>query len=191
MSNDPDEIRAQIERTRQNLSTDVNVLADEVNPKTMLRRSTERVRRPFGTAKDRVFGTASSAQSTAVDTLHSAQDRLHVAGDYATEAPARITSGTQGSPIAAGVIAFGAGLLVAGLLPASQREQQAAGALKEKSQPLLDEARTLARESAENLKEPAQEAVQTVKDTAAEAATTVTEEGRSTAADVKEEVRTS
>lgn len=186
MSQDPDEIRARIERTRQNLSSDVNALADEVNPRTMLRRKTQSVRRPMVRAKEKVFGTASDAAS------HTRSATATAVGDAkqaAVQAPERVAQGTQGSPLAAGLIAFGSGLLLAALLPATDRERQAAARLKEEARPLLDEAKSVVQESAEQLKQPAQEAVENVKQSAAGAAATVKDESRSAAADVKAEAR--
>jgi len=188
MSQDPDEIRARIEQTRENLSSDVNTLADEVNPKTVLRRKTESVRRPLWRAKERVFGTAtdaaSQARTTTVDTLDGVREA-------AVNAPDRVVSGTQGSPLAAGLIAFGSGLLVAALLPPTEREREAADRLKEQAAPLLEQAKGIATESAQNLKEPAQQAVQNVKGTASEAVSTVKDESKSAAEDVKGEARAS
>ena len=65
----------------------------------------------------------------------------------------------QGSPIAAGLIAFGAGLLVSSLLPASRVEQQAAEKIKDTAQPMVDGLTDTAKDMAENLKEPAQQAM--------------------------------
>ena len=100
MSTDPDLIRADIERTRANLSDDVNALADEVNPKNVVRRKTRKVTGAFGSMKDSVMGTASEAQGTAGDALHSV-------GEAAANAPAQVSRRTQGNPLAAGLIAFG------------------------------------------------------------------------------------
>src|SRR5919199_3012292 len=57
MTNDPDQIRADIERTRQNLSSDVNALADEVNPKNIAQRQVDKVTSKVGGLKDRVMGS--------------------------------------------------------------------------------------------------------------------------------------
>ena len=65
MSTDPDVIRADIERTRANLSDDVNALADEVNPKNVIRRKTQKVTGAFGSVRESVMGTATDAQDAA------------------------------------------------------------------------------------------------------------------------------
>ena len=182
MSNDPDQIRAQIEATRGSLSNDVNALADQVNPKNVVRRQTDKVTGAVGSAKDKVMGTASGIGDSAGDTLHSA-------GDLAGGAPAQVKQRTQGNPLAAGLIAFGAGLLISSLIPASERERDAAAALKDKAEPLTEQAKDIAKESAEHLKEPAQDAVQSVKETATDAAGTVKDEGQDAALDVRDDAQ--
>jgi nucleotide-binding universal stress UspA family protein len=98
------------------------------------------------------------------------------------------TAGTRGNPLAAGLIAFGAGWLVSSLLPASEREQQAAAQLKdlaaEKGAPAVQQLGQAGQEAAQELRESAQQRVQSVKETAADAASTVAGEAQSQAADV-------
>ncbi|PYE17367.1 uncharacterized protein DUF3618 [Williamsia limnetica] len=189
-SSDPDQIRADIERTRATLSSDVNTLAYEANPTTMARRKVGRVTGTLGSVREKVMGSASdTAQSTSDATssaLASVSDTAHSATDAVQSAPGAVKAQTQGNPLAAGLIAFGAGLLVSALIPASEREQQAAAALQEKAQPLTDEVTDIAKETAQNLQEPAQQAAASVKDTATGAAATVKDEGTSAAQDVQD-----
>ena len=106
-------------------------------------------------------------------------------GDAVTGAPNAVARKAQGSPIAAGLIAFGAGLLVSSLLPASKVEQQAAETVKDTAQPLVDDLTDTAKEVAGNLKEPAQQALEEVKSTATDAAATVKDDATSAVDDVK------
>src|SRR6478672_6845582 len=117
MSNDPEQIRREIERTRSELSDNVNALGDKVNPGSIARRQVGRVRGAATSVKDGVIGSsADPTDSGAAGTV----------GDVVSNAPTAVARKAQGSPIAAGLIAFGAGLLVSSLLPASRVEQQAA-----------------------------------------------------------------
>ena len=72
--------------------------------------------------------------------------------------------------MAAGLIAFGAGLLVSSLIPSSQKEQEAVGRLQEKAEPLKEQVSQAASGLAAGLKEPTQQAVESVKETASQAA---------------------
>jgi uncharacterized protein DUF3618 len=134
-------------------------------------------------AADRVSGTASSAASSVQGAASTAagavQDAASSAAGAVQEAPQAIRRQTRGNPLAAGLIAFGAGWLVSSLLPASRREQELADQAKqvaqEKVQPVLTQ---VAGEVKENLAGPAQDAVESVKLTAQDAKDTVAEEGR-------------
>jgi hypothetical protein len=134
-------------------------------------------------AADRVSGTASSAASSVQGAASTAagavQDAASSAAGAVQEAPQAIRRQTRGNPLAAGLIAFGAGWLVSSLLPASRREQELADQAKqvaqEKVQPVLTQ---VAGEVKENLAGPAQDAVESVKSTAQDAKDTVAEEGR-------------
>jgi Protein of unknown function (DUF3618) len=154
-----------------------------------------------GGVSDRVSGTASAAASSVQDAASSAagtvqdvasnaagavQDAASTAVGAVQDAPRALRQQARGNPLAAGLIAFGAGWLVSSLLPASRREQQLADQAKqvaqEKVQPV---AQQVASEVKENLREPAQQAVESVRSTAQDAKDTVAEEGRSAAQDVQ------
>src|SRR3978361_376456 len=104
MSDDPDEIRAQIERTRSNLSTDVNTLADTVNPSQVAKRQVSKVKGAVFGAKDKVMGVASNASSSVSDTGSNMSDAV-------SGVPQKLGTQTSGNPFAAGLIAFGVGAL--------------------------------------------------------------------------------
>ncbi|HXV93323.1 MAG TPA: DUF3618 domain-containing protein [Pseudonocardia sp.] len=140
-----------------------------------------------------VSGTASSAAQTVSDRASSAASSVSDAASSAVgtvqEAPQAVRRQTQGNPLAAGLIAFGAGWLVSSLLPASRREQELAGQAKDRAQelaqPLAEQAKQVAGEVKENLREPAQQAVESVKSTATDAGQTVADEGRAAAGQVQ------
>jgi Protein of unknown function (DUF3618) len=229
-SDDPEQIRREIERTQAALSQDVDALTEKVTPGKIVERRVDRARDaatrlkekvmgsvtsddPYGSsgqggvrtaasqAADRVSGTASAAASSVQDAASSAagtvqdaassaagtvQDAAATAADAVQQAPQAIRRQTRGNPLAAGLIAFGAGWLVSSLLPATRREQELADQAKqvaqEKVQPVVQQ---VASEVGDNLREPAQQAVQSVKATAQDAKDTVAEEGRFAAQDVQ------
>ena len=143
-SDDPDVIRADIERTQRELGQDVDALADKVNPAKAAQRQTDKVKRAATRLKDRVMGSAS-------DVGDSTQSAVGHAGEAIADAPRKVASATQGNPVAVGLIAFGVGLLAASLIPASRVEQDAAEKVKDAAAPLVDEAKDVAKESAEHL----------------------------------------
>jgi gas vesicle protein len=194
MTKDSDQLREEIAATRTDLSSNVNALADSVKPGNVARRQVDKVRDAAITTKDKIMGSVpdlysakQSAGSTVGDAKASVGSAASSAGDAVAGSPELVRSKTQGNPLAAGIIAFGAGLLVASLIPASEREQQAAAGLKENVEPLKDEVTAAAKQVAEHLREPAQDAVASVKQTATDAVQNTKDEGSSAAASVKSE----
>lgn len=190
MGTDAEQLRREIEQTRQELSYDADALTEKVSPARIMDRRVGKAKSALGNAKDKVMGSASGNSASAQSSMSSAASGVAgTTSDLADSARQR----TQGNPLAAGLIAFGAGWLVSALIPASEREQQAAGQLvdaaKEHSEPLKENLTQIATEMKDNLQEPAQRAVQSVSSTASEAVQTVKEEGRSAAEDVKSDAQ--
>lgn len=185
MSENPDAIRADIEETRRRLGSNVDAVADKVTPSHIVQRQTDKVKDAVFGVKDKVMGAADSMTDKVQAGTGSASDGISHAGSAVGEAPQKLTAKAQGNPIAAGLIAFGAGLLAASLLPATDKERVAADNIKTAAEPLTTQVTDTAKEMAQGLKEPAQEAMENVKATATEAAQTVKQEGQGAAGDVK------
>ena len=189
MSENPDDIRAEIEATRARLGNNVDAVADKVTPSHIVQRQTDKVKETVKDAvfgvKDKVMGAAGHAAGNVHSATGSAGGHLSDAGSAVGDAPTQVKTKTQGSPLAAGLIAFGAGLLVSSLIPASQKEREAADALKTAAEPLTAELTEAAKSMADGLKEPAQAAMENVKATAVDAAEHVKADGQGAVADVK------
>ena len=199
-SNDPDEIRADIERTRATLSNDVDDLAESVKPQSVARRQVDKVKDVVGGVKDRVMGSPdddydSGAVGTVSDKAYAARDtvaeKASETGDAVREAPATVKRKTQGNPLAACVIAFGLGMLVSSLIPSSEKERQAVSTLQDNLEPVKEKATEVARDMGESLKPAAQDAAQSVKSTAQEGVESVKQEGQAAAQDVKAQAQDS
>ncbi|GAA4105640.1 DUF3618 domain-containing protein [Enteractinococcus coprophilus] len=191
MSNNPEQIRTDIEQTRAALGQDVDALAEKVDPTKVVERQKDRVRDRVRNVRESIMGTpdedAGSDSGALQQAGERAQDMAHQAGEAVQTLPDKISSGTRGNPLAAGLIAFGAGWLAASLIPASRTEQDAAEKVKDRAQPLVDEAKSVAQEAGEHLKPQAQQAAQAVKDTASQSVQNVKEEGQSHAQDLKDD----
>lgn len=214
MTSDPDQIRGSIERTQASLSADIDALADKVSPQRIVERRVQRTRTAMTSIKDRVMGTTadqassmtaavgsttasardsiSGTASSAADAAFAARDtvagKASAAADAVSSAPQQARRAARGNPLAAGLIAFGAGWLLSSLLPATQPEQRAAGQVKdlavEKGRPVAEQLGQAGQEAAQELRESAQQRAQSVKETAAGAASTVADEARSQASGV-------
>jgi len=180
MGTSPDQLKQDIEDTRAGLTHNVDTLAEKVSPSSIASRRVEDARGVFNNAKDRVMG------SSLTDRASSVTDSVT---DTVSSAPDAVRAKAQGSPLAAGVIAFGAGLLVSSLMPATEKEQHAAVALKEKAEPLTNQATEEVKAQPQQLKEAitpaAQDAAQQVKSTAQDAATATKEQAASARDDLR------
>jgi hypothetical protein len=199
-SNDPDEIRADIERTRAALSDDVDDLAESVKPKNVAGRQADKVKEAASNIKDRVMGSddddySGSAVGTVTDKAYAAKDtvgeRASEARDAVRDAPRRLKRTAQGNPLAAGVVAFGLGMLVSSLIPSTEREREAVSQLQDNLEPVKAKAAEVAQDIGESLKPAAQEAAESVKMTAQEGVESVKQEGQSAAAEVKDQAQAS
>ncbi|QSR25423.1 hypothetical protein CFH99_07265 [Nocardioides aromaticivorans] len=173
---------AQIDSTRNELSRDVDALYDRVSPHRIVERRKSALRGRMSSMKESVMGTAHDATGSAQGAAESVQHTAR-AGVQAVERR------TEGSPIGAGLIAFGAGMVISALIPATPKEAELAGRLTEaaKDSPLVDEAKAAGQEMASHLKDSATEAVQEVKASAQESAEHLKDEGRTAAEEVRRE----
>jgi ElaB/YqjD/DUF883 family membrane-anchored ribosome-binding protein len=96
----------------------------------------------------------------------------------------------QGNPLAAGLIAFGAGWLATSLIKSSRYErqllEQAQDRLGERLEPMAEQAKQVTTNVADNLRAPAQQAFDSVTSTASEAASTVADHARAAATQLRD-----
>jgi hypothetical protein len=199
-----EELRRDIERTRDGLGETFDAIGNRVSPGRIVQRRKDAVRYRFHRMKDSVMGTAQesygstvghvggvadSARGAAHDVADRAGSMATSAADTIGDAPQAVRRQTQGNPLAAGLIAFGGGLLLAALLPASDQEQHAASALQDHLEPLRERAIEAGQEIKGNLQESAQEAVESVKETATSAADELKGQAESATAAVKEQTQ--
>ena len=186
MVEEPDRMRRDIEATRASLTRDVDLLAEKTSPRQVARRRWTAVR-------EKVMGSTEQGRHAVSDTTSAAastvQDKAHEAADAVRSAPQAVATQTQGNPLAAGIIAFGVGMLAATLMPVTDAERRAGQQLKQNAGDLTDRVRDFAGEMKHDLSDSAQQAAGQVRDVAQDAARTTAEQARSGAQDVKDEVR--
>ncbi|MDO3683257.1 DUF3618 domain-containing protein [Micromonospora sp. C28ISP2-4] len=197
MTSDPDQIRAEIDATRGDLSSNVDALAHKANPKRAVTAPMSKARGRLGRALDTIMGTTRHARETgtqqASEAAHHTADALSAAGQHARALPQTSRQHTQGNPLAAGLIAFGAGLLASSLLPSSNTEQQVAGRLKQQAQahsgPIKEQAADIAHQAQDNLRGPAHQATDAIKNTATSGVAEVRDQGSQAARHLSDEAR--
>ena len=203
MSTDPDQIRREIDQTQRELSADVDALTEKISPPRIAGRQVQRTRMAMTNMKEKIMGntsdpyqTAGSASSSVGETVSAkasaardtAAGTASSAADAARSAPDMVRRQTKGNPLAAGLIAFGAGWLLSSLLPATVPEQQVATQVKdfatEQGRPVARQLGEAGQQAAEQLRDSAQQRAESVKQTAADAASTVAGEAQAAASDV-------
>lgn len=196
-----DELKSDLERQRMALGYDLEAVGDRVSPGRMVERRTAAVRQGWQRARVRVMGSPDTTYSPTGTTGPSASERVSdVAGtareragdaastikDQVTGAPQAVTSATEGNPLAAGLMAFGAGLLAASLLPATGTEHRI---VAEQVKPALDEvkaeAQAVAKEAADNLRPAAEDAAAQVREQAQGSAQTVSDQASTATGQVR------
>jgi hypothetical protein len=180
----PDQIQQEITRTRTQLSDDVDRLTEKVSPGKVVGRRVDAVKTGASSMRDRVMG--SREDGSGLTGAHEAvTSKVGDLSDAASSAPQAVRNQTQGNPLAAGLIAFGVGWLLASLAPASQPEQQLAAKAESKAKDLAEPLKEQAQDVVENLKQPLQDAAEQVKSTATDAAQQTADHAHSAADDVK------
>ena len=188
-SNDPDQIRADIERTRAELSHNVDTLGDTVNPRNIASRQVDKVKDKARTVRDAIMGSPDDPYDHG--RAGDLQDGARAVGDAVSSAPSLAKQKTRGNPLAAGLIAFGAGLLVSSLIPASRHEQRAVSTLQDNLEPLKQQVTDIAHEVADNLREPAQQAAESIKTVVTDGAENVQAQAKSATDDVSQQAQQS
>jgi ElaB/YqjD/DUF883 family membrane-anchored ribosome-binding protein len=190
---------ADIEATRADLSRNIDELSDKVSPQRVVERRKQAARDSLSSVRSKIMGVADSTRSSvgsaASGTSGSASDAAASVKGSAQSAVGSLESTTTGNPLVAGAMAFGAGMLIGALLPASEKERQASAKLvdaaKEHGQPLVDEAKSVGQEIGHDLSESASQAADKVKSQAQDSVETVKSEGESSVGQVKDQAPSS
>ncbi|MQW75818.1 DUF3618 domain-containing protein [Nocardioides sp. dk4132] len=186
MGNRTEELSTDIAGTRQTLAQDLDELQDRVSPSAVVARRKAAARDRVLGVRNRIMGSASQAREStgnaASGAAGSAKDTVR---DTASSAAGVAQERYEGSPLGAGLVAFGLGMVVAGMFPASRAEASAASSALDQGRPLLDEARSVGQDVVSGVQGTATEAAQQVKDSAQESVSRVQDEGRSAVGDVQ------
>jgi len=178
MGQTAEELRREIELTRNDLGDTLDAIGDRVSPGRVIERRKNKMTGGVRSAVDRVMGKAHDAQSSIGGAGHGAVDTVR-------DLPDTMRSQTSGTPLVAGALAFAAGFVIAAAIPPSEKEIAASSQLLEKAEPMKQELSHVGQEIAEHLKEPAKQAVDELKGAAQEGAQTVTQTAQQSAADTK------
>lgn len=167
-----EQLRSEIEGTRDHLGATMVAIEEHVSPRAMVQRRRSAMAERWSAMREAVMGKAHDVSSTAAGAAH--------------EAPSAAVQQAQGNPLVAGLVAFGAGLLAATVLPTSRTEEQAATKLAERAQPLAEEAKQVAGEVASSVREEGAQHAEQLRQEASQAAGEVAGTARSAGEDTRQ-----
>ncbi|NHB84511.1 DUF3618 domain-containing protein [Tessaracoccus sp. HDW20] len=192
MSN-PDEIRREIERTRAELSENVNAFGDSAKPSNLVREQVDQVKDGVHSIKERIFGSDTDPYDQGA--MGAVGDKAGVAvadaRDAVADAPRQLKASTRGNPIAAGLIAAGIGALIGGLIPPSEMEKERAAQFRDAAEPAIEELKAMATEAKENLQPLAEEAAENILEAAQDAGQTIKADAQSATEEVARQTKAS
>jgi len=162
------QLKNDVRAKRADVSRDLDALGDKLSPGRALDRRKDSAKRGLHNVREAVMGSTSEVAGGITDLPRSASQRV------------------RGNPLAAGLIAFGAGVLVASLLPRSETEQELAQSASEGVQRAAEEVRGAGEHVVADLRDSAQTALAEVKGAASESASHVTDAASSAASQVRE-----
>lgn len=193
MGETSDRIRQDIERTRAELTEDTDRLVNRANPRTAIDRRAHRIRRKAEGVKDRVMGSIPSQGAGEHSTENPVRQNAGQMADAVKSAPQQAVQQTRGNPLAAGLIAFGAGLLAASIISESRSEQRAARRLQDHAGAMIEPVERAVSESVGRVKEQATESArdagENLKESASERARSTGEQAQHEAKSASEEMR--
>jgi hypothetical protein len=173
------------------MSGTIDAIADRASPARMVRRQRRRIGDRVRHLREVVMGSAEEAYDSATDKAQGlasgAREGMQSAAEGVRQAPDALKRQTQGSPIAVGLIAFGAGALAAAVIPSSRVERQTASRLREEAEPAVQQLKQAGQEVAAEVKESATDAVEQLQSSAGESGQQLADRARTAAEDVKQQ----
>jgi gas vesicle protein len=182
------ELRRNAEIERARMGNTLEAIGDRLSPERVVERRKAAVGQGFKRMREAVMGspeyiepTASRLRDQAENAASSAADAARSAADKVQHAPEMVMDQARGNPIAAGLVAFGIGALVATAFPKTRTEQH----LVERARPQIDSAKDelqgAGRAVAADVREQTKSAADEVTSAGKEAASNVADEAKSTA----------
>ncbi len=190
------DLRRSAERDRARMGETLDAIGDRLSPERVVERRKAAVGQGFKRMREAVMGSpgyvepaTQRAREGAQNVASTAADAARSAADNVRHAPDVIADQTRGNPIAAGVVAFGAGMLLATLFPKTDTEQQLIGDARPAIDRAKQELQGTGRELAADVRDQAKTAAQNVSEAGKEAASNVAEQTKSSAQQVAQETK--
>jgi Protein of unknown function (DUF3618) len=178
-----DQLEADIVHTREDMSSAMDRVGDQMSPKQVLKGGTHRLSQWFQSARDGIMGTDSDLNAPGgqgTDGLGEAQGP-HASGS--------VVGQNQGNPLAAGIIAFGVGLLVGSVLRPTKVEQQGLSAIADKAEPPIEAAMQAASELGHGVEDATEQAASELGDVLKDAGQEIVDKTQASTSGAPERVK--
>lgn len=189
-----DQLKQDAEAQRARMGDTLDAIGDRLSPERMVERRKAAVGRTFRNVKESVMGSPGYKEpatarllSPASDAVASAASTVQNATAQVQQAPQALAEQARGNPVAAGIIAFGAGVLLATLLPTSRTERRVVEEAKPQLQGAAAELKDAGRDVATGVKDHAREAMDEVKSASSTAGANVRDQAEASAQHVKDD----
>lgn len=179
-----EELRQDIASQRDDIGRDLEAIGDRLSPGRMAGRTRERTRRRMSTWRDRLMGSVEQAKGS----VSQMKDRMGESGS-GSDTSGAVSERVEGSPLAAGMVAFGIGFIAGSLLPTSGRERELARSMEPQVKQVAQEAAGTAREAGESLAPKMKEEAEAVKEEATGAASEVAGTAKAEMSSARDEVK--
>jgi hypothetical protein len=178
-----DALRRDIEDRRRRIGHTVDQIENRVHPGRAAARWRYRTGVRLRDWRDHIMGSHEDGSGPGAGDPGLGErvgTRVSEVGDRIAETPDMMRRQTRGNPLAAGLVALGAGLLAGSLLPQTRTEQRAAQRIQPGLEGAVSEASDAGRQMVDDMRESAQEATEHVKEEATRATSEVRERVAST-----------
>jgi hypothetical protein len=191
-----DQLRRAAEIDRARMGNTLEAIGDRLSPERVVERRKAAVGQGFRRMREAVMGSpdyqepvTQRLRERAEDTASSATEMARTAATKVQRAPEMLAEQASGNPLAAGLVAFGVGLLVATAFPKTQTEQRVVDAARPQLDIAKEELRDAGRELAAGAKDEAKSAAHEVGEAGKEAVADVADEAKSSARTLADEAR--
>lgn len=211
MGTTEDELRREAAMERDRMGDTLEAIGDRLSPERMVERRRAAVGRTWYRVRTSVMGSPDyeepatarmreQARGTAQSAMDTAKEGAQTAADTAKQAAQGVQRGIQqtpetikeqaaGNPIAAGLVAFGTGMLLASLLPKSQTEERVAQQARPELEGAMEQLKSAGQDVAGQAKEHAQDAAEELRSHGTDAASNVAEQTRDSSREVAADLR--
>jgi gas vesicle protein len=186
------ELKREAEVQRARMGETLEAIGDRLSPPRMVERRKAAVGQTVRNVKERVMGSPSYQEpgqgltKRAGDAMSSAGDTLQSATQKVQHAPEALADQARGNPIAAGIVAFGAGLLMATVFPKSSTEQRLVGEAQPQLRQAAEELKGMGRDVADDARDEAKRATEAVKSAGSDAASNVRDQARTSTEELRQ-----